>query len=76
MKSFTHDHGDEALELLSLLRVLLNELLPGLVGHIIGVEPGALRPLHLHGEGLVVVLPVPGSPHHVVQNKLSIGQIT
>ena len=56
--------------------MLLNELLPGLVGHVIGVEPGALGPLELHGEGLVMVLSVPRPPHHVVQNQLSIGQIT
>ena len=56
--------------------MLLNELLPGLVGHVIGVEPGALGPLELHSEGLVMVLSVPRPPHHVVQNQLSIGQIT
>ena len=64
--SLTNNHGDQALELTLLFRMLLNELLPGLVGHVIGVEPGALGPLELHGEGLVMVLSVPRPPHHVV----------
>ena len=46
------------------------------MGHLLWVEPGALRSLKLHGEGLVVVLPVPGSPHHVEQIKLSFGKLT
>ena len=75
-QDYTYDHGDQTLQLTFLLRMVLNELLPGLLGHVLGVEPGALWPLEVHGEGLVMVLPVPGAPHHVIQVKLGGGQLT
>ena len=56
--------------------MLLNELVPGLVCQVLGVEAGALWPLKLHGEGLVVVLPVPGPPHHAEQIQLRPRQLT